>query len=204
MNRMTSYYSNSGMLNEETSGMDYYNFITDLFENFDSKSDEIIAKLEETASLLFNKQNMIAAITCDDKDFEGYSAGLTALADKLKNEKPTLNNWDFDFEVKNEGLKSASKVQYVVKGYNFKKLGYEYSGKMKVLNQILSTDWLQTQVRVVGGAYGGFSGISPTGNVYFASYRDPNLKETFENYDKTPAYLDTFEADSTEMSYNFV
>jgi Zn-dependent M16 (insulinase) family peptidase len=200
MSRLTSYYSNAGMLNEETSGMDYYNFITGLFNNFDSKSDEIIAKLEETASLLFNKQNMIAAITCDDQDFTAYSNGLTAFADKLKDGKPALNHWDFDFEVKNEGLKSASKVQYVVKGYNFKKLGYEYNGKMKVLNQILSRDWLQTQIRVVGGAYGGFSGISPTGNVYFASYRDPNLKETFENYDNTPGYLDTFEADSTEMT----
>ena len=95
---------------------------------------------------------------------------------------------------------TASKVQYVVKGYDFKKLGYKYDGKMRVLNQVLSTDWLQNQVRVIGGAYGGFAGFSANGNVYFGSYRDPNLKETLENYDNTVGYLDKFEADEKTMS----
>jgi len=200
MTRLRSYFSNAGMLSEETRGMDYYLFITDLFNNFDTRSDEVITKLHQTASLLFNKQNMVAAVTCDDNDFGLYSDGLAILTDKLKDEPMTLNDWNFNFEVKDEGLKSASKVQYVLKGYDFKKLGYEYNGKMRVLEQILSTDWLQTQVRVVGGAYGGWCGISPSGSVYFASYRDPNLKETLENYDNTPGYLADFDADSTTMT----
>ena len=111
-----------------------------------------------------------------------------------------INNWKFNFQKKNEGLLTASKVQYVVKGYDFKKLGFQYSGKMKVLNQVLSTDWLQNQVRVIGGAYGGFCGFSPSGNVYFASYRDPNLKETLDNYDNTPGFLKDFKADDKEMT----
>ena len=186
--RLRSYYSNSGMFSELTGGIEYYDFITDLSDNFDDKSDEIIANLEKTASLIFSKNNLIAAITCDDKDFSSYSKGLALLSSELPANDTPLNQWAFDFDKKNEGLKTASKVQYVVKGYNFKKLGYEYDGKLKVLNQILSRDWLQNQVRVIGGAYGGFCGFSNSGNVYFASYRDPNLKETIENYDKTPGF----------------
>ena len=71
---------------------------------------------------------------------------------------------------------------------------------MRVLNQILSTDWLQNQIRVIGGAYGGFCGFSPSGDVFFASYRDPNLKETLENYDATPGFLHDFEADEKAMT----
>jgi Zn-dependent M16 (insulinase) family peptidase len=71
---------------------------------------------------------------------------------------------------------------------------------MRVLNQVLSRDWLQTQIRVIGGAYGGFCGFSPSGNVYFASYRDPNLSETIENYDNTPNFLEEFNADQKEMT----
>ncbi|MCE4563295.1 insulinase family protein [Maribellus sp. CM-23] len=200
MTRLTSYYSKSGMYSEKTQGLDYYRFVSDLAENFDAKSDEIIANLEKTADLLFSKENLIATITCSEKDFAGYSAGLESFAAAVKDAPVEWQDWNFDYEKKNEGLESASKVQYVVKGYDFKKLGYEYDGKMRVLNQVLSTDWLQNQVRVIGGAYGGFAGISQSGNVYFASYRDPNLKETIETYDKTPGYLDEFEADDNTMT----
>ena len=200
LTRERSYYSNAGMFNELVSGLQYYRFITDLAKNFDSKSDEIEANLKQTAALLFTKANLIGAITCDNADFPTYSAGFGKLVAALPAGSGEINNWKFDFQKKNEGLLTASKVQYVVKGYDFKKLGYKYNGKMKVLNQVLSTDWLQNQVRVIGGAYGGFCGFSPSGNVYFASYRDPNLKETLDNYDNTPGFLKDFKADDTEMT----
>jgi hypothetical protein len=95
---------------------------------------------------------------------------------------------------------TASKVQYVIQGFDFRKLGFTWNGKWNVLNQVVSTDWLQTQVRVIGGAYGGFSTISKNGTIYLASYRDPNLKETLDNYKGTIDYLAKFEADSTDMT----
>ena len=200
MTRLRSYYSKYGAYSEATDGLDYYRFVTDLSDNFDTKSDELIAKLEKTASLLFAKENMIGSVTCDKNDFMAYTTGMQNFAGQLKEGSVSLNNWKFDFKKKNEGLKTASKVQYVVKGYDLKKLGYQYNGKMRVLNQVLSTDWLQKQVRVIGGAYGGFAGISNSGNVYFASYRDPNLSETIKNYDNTPEYLEKFDADAKEMT----
>ncbi len=94
---------------------------------------------------------------------------------------------------------SASKVQYVVKSYNFRYLGYEWDGKMRVLNNILSNEYLFNQIRVIGGAYDGFSGIRADGTVYFGSYRDPNLKKTLDNYDRSPEFLENFEADEEQM-----
>lgn len=200
MTRLRSYYSKYGAYNEATNGLDYYRFVTDLSNNFDTKSDELIANLTKTANLLFTKENMIGSVTCDENDFTAYSKEIQNLAGELKAGAVNLNEWNFDCKKKNEGLKTASKVQYVIKGYNLKQLGYQYSGKMRVLKQILSTDWLQKQVRVIGGAYGGFAGISKSGNVYFASYRDPNLAETFENYNNTPSYLEKFDASPKEMT----
>ncbi|NJO91304.1 MAG: hypothetical protein HC831_21825 [Chloroflexia bacterium] len=63
------------------------------------------------------------------------------------------------------------------------------------MNNILSNDYLHNKIRVIGGAYGGFSGVQIDGTVYFGSYRDPNLKETLENYNAAPEFLSTFEAD---------
>ena len=200
MYRLQSYYSTNGMYSEKTRGLSYYRFITDLSDNFESKSEEIVANLEKTAALLFTRENLTSAVTCDQKDLERYTAGISDFVASLPSSKLKHNNWNFTFAKKNEGMKTASKVQYVIKGYNYKKLGYEYSGKMKVMDQILSRDWLQNQVRVIGGAYGGFCGIASSGNIYFASYRDPNLKETLENYNNTPGFLEGFNADNKEMT----
>ena len=200
LTRLTSYFSNSGMFDEKISGLDYYRFITDLTDNFDKKKEELIAGLEKTASLLFTKKNLTAAVTCPADNYPVFSDGLQILTSALPDHTVKHTDWLFDLKKKNEGLATASKVQYVVKGYDFKKLGYEWTGKMKVLNQVLSTDYLQTQIRVLGGAYGGFCGFSPTGLAYFASYRDPNLKETLDSYDRTPEYLHNFEADEQTMT----
>jgi hypothetical protein len=200
MTRLKSYYSNQGMFEELTRGLEYYRFVTDLTTNFDTKSEEIIQKLAQTASILFNQKNMIVNITCSDDNYPVFAEGLNNFIASLPEGDGQMNDWKFDLNIKNEGLMSASKVQYVIKGYNFKKLGYEWNGKMQVMDQILSTDYLQTKIRVMGGAYGGFSGFSSTGNAYFGSYRDPNLKETLENYDLTPEFLKNFEAEEKEIT----
>ncbi len=200
MTRLESYFSNSGMFQEEVGGLDYYRFITKIAKNFDDNAEEIENKLQETAELLFSKQNLITGITCTDKDYPAFSAGMETFVKALPEKEVALNDWKFNLKKKNEGLLTASKVQYVLQGYDFDKLGYQYNGKMRVLNQVLSTDWLQNQVRVIGGAYGGFAGFSPNGTVFFGSYRDPNLKGTLDIYDKTPEYLSNFEADNKAMT----
>jgi len=198
--RMQSYYSNQGMFNELRNGLDYYWFVTDLVDNYDSKADEIINNLSEIASLLFTQENLIVGTTCSKDDFDNYLKQTEGFINSLPNKKSEIKKWIFNPEAKNEGLLSASKVQYVVKGYDYKKLGYEWSGKMRVLNQILSREFIVKQVRVIGGAYGGWTVFSPTGYVYWGSYRDPNLSKTLENYDASPDFLENFTADEKAMT----
>ncbi len=198
--RLSSYFSNQGMLTELTGGLSYYWFVTDLLKNFEINSQNIIANLEKVASLLFTRDNMVVSYTGSEKDQAGFDDGLNFLARKLPHGRAVEHVWNFNLEKQNEGLMAASNVQYVVKGYNFKKLGYEWDARMRVLNQVLSTDWLQTRIRVIGGAYGGFSSIAPGGNFTFNSYRDPNLVSTIENFDNTPEYLSSFNADQRSMT----
>lgn len=198
--RLSSYISNLGMFNELTGGLSYYWFVSDLVQNFETYGNEIIENLKKVAALLFTWNNMVSSVTGEKKDQELFRNGLNFLARQLPQGNPVNATWDFILEKRNEGLQAASNVQYVIKGYNFKKLGYSWNAKMRVLNQLLSTDWLQTRIRVIGGAYGGFSSISPMGNFTFNSYRDPNLMSTLENYGNTAAYLNAFDADPKLMT----
>ena len=199
MTRLKSYYSNSGQFNELTNGFSYYEFVTDLQKNYDVKYDEIVKNLQDIATLVFSSNNMIANVTCEKSDLLIYNNELHNFTHKLNEGKTEYKDWKFDFEMKNEGMMSPSKVQYVTKGYNFKKLGHKYSGKIRVLNQILGREWLTQQLRIIGGAYGGFCGFSKSGEVYFASYRDPNLKETLVNIDASPTFMKDFAPTEDEM-----
>jgi Zn-dependent M16 (insulinase) family peptidase len=198
--RLSSYISNNGMFGEITGGLSYYWFISDLLKNFDTNSHEIISNLEKVSSLLFTWDNLTASVTGAKKDQAAFASGLDFLVRRLPESSGVESTWNFCLDNQNEGLMAASNVQYVVQGYNYKKLGYAWDAKMRVLNQILSTDWLQTRIRVIGGAYGGFSSIAPGGNFTFNSYRDPNLGSTLENYGNTPEYLSEFDADVQSMT----
>ncbi|HMA62271.1 MAG TPA: insulinase family protein [bacterium] len=200
LTRVSSYYSKYGQLREMTAGYSYYRFITDLTENYDQNYDQIVSNLKDVAKLVFNKNNLVSAITCTNKDLKNYNQDLPILVSKLDDDPVNYREWNFEFDKKNEGLMTPSEVQYVVKAYDFKDLGYDYNGKMRVLNQILSRDWLTQQLRVIGGAYGGFAGFSRRGNVYFASYRDPNLKKTLDNIDQSPEFLKKFDPSEDEMT----
>jgi hypothetical protein len=58
------------------------------------------------------------------------------------------------------------------------------------INRYLRTGYLWDNVRVMGGAYGGFCNFNPnTGLFSFLSYRDPNLHKTLQIYDGCADYL---------------
>jgi presequence protease len=198
--RLFSYFSNEGMLQEKKGGLEYYRFITDLAKNFDTQKETIAHQLAETAKSIFTLQNLIAATTCSDEDYPLFESALSQVTQVLPNHQMPLTQLQFDLNPKNEGLLSSSKVQYVLQGANYKQLGYEWNGHLQVLEQLLSTDYLQTHIRVIGGAYGGFIRFSPTGNMFMGSYRDPNLKETFDNFAGIPQYLDSLKLDEKAVS----
>ena len=65
---------------------------------------------------------------------------------------------------------------------------------------ILGYEYLWTNVRVKGGAYGCMCNFGKAGDSYFVSYRDPNLKKTMDTFEKTGDYLRSFTADERTMT----
>lgn len=106
----------------------------------------------------------------------------------------------FPLERKNEGFKTASRVQYVAQCGNFRKAGLPYKGSLRVLKAILGDEYLWNNVRVKGGAYGCMCNFGRNGSGFFVSYRDPNLKKTLEVYDRIVSYLENFTIEEKDMT----
>jgi len=58
-----------------------------------------------------------------------------------------------------------------------------------VLENILSSEYLYTRVRLQGGAYGCYMYLVDNNTIAFESYRDPNLIETMKIYDEAYKFL---------------
>ncbi|MBU5483879.1 insulinase family protein [Clostridium sp. MSJ-11] len=198
--RVASYYSAVGAYLERVSGINLYHFVVDLEENFESKKTEIESNLNKLCKLIFNKENVTISVTLEEEDYKEFKKELPILVKGFGDNAFEKASYNFDLKPENEGLMTSGKVQYNAKGYNFKKLGYKYTGTMQVLKTIVSFDYLWNKVRVQGGAYGCFGGFNRNGNMYFVSYRDPHLKNTLNVYDKTFEYIENFTEDERGMT----
>ncbi len=200
--RAMSYFSETALYNDMTMGIDFYRVVAMYEEHFQEKKEELVSKLEDLSKRIFTREGLLLSLTCDEEGYGKLPGCLKKLKEALplgegaeKKEKAHLS-----CEKKNEGFMDASKVQYVSRAGDFKKAGFSYTGALKILKVILSYDYLWNNIRVKGGAYGCGSGFARNGNVYFSSYRDPNLKNTNEVYEKIPEYIRNFSADERDMT----
>jgi Zn-dependent M16 (insulinase) family peptidase len=197
--RLFSYFSPLGKFTELLSGMSYYKFIADLERHFEVRKGEISESLAAVARLVFNSNNLIISLTGMDEEYPSFQQHVPTFIQYLSDAKNRKQQYEFEYSVRNEGLLTPGKVQFVAKGYNFRRLGYDYSGTLDVLCTIASLDFLWSRIRVQGGAYGSMARFSRNGNMFFCSYRDPNLKETLGVYDEAYSYISSFGADEREL-----
>lgn len=200
VSRATSYFSATSYFNEMTGGTTYYHFLEQTAKNFDAEKATIIDKLQEVCGKLFTRANMLVSYTADDDGYAKMPQAMKGLTDRLPQGSGEVYPFTHPVENLNEGLKTSAQVDYVARCGNFRKAGFEYTGTLKILQVILSYDYLWLNIRVKGGAYGCMSGFGRSGEGYLVSYRDPNLKETNAVYEGIPAYLEQFNPDDRDMT----
>ena len=200
VNRALSYFSENSYFQEKIAGIDFYNLIDELEKNFQERKAEIIDNLKELMELVFRRENLVVSYTADQEGYgylEKEVEGLKEVLWKGELEDARLTPV---FENKNEGFQTSGQVQYVAVAGNFAEGGYEYTGALRILKVMLSYEYLWTNIRVKGGAYGCMSGFRRTGDGFLVSYRDPHLKNTLEVFQKTGDFIRSFDADEREMT----
>ena len=205
--RAGSYHSPASAFGDATAGMEYYEFLKRLEMDFCGEKEKLWGKLRELADIIFRKENLFVGYTGEQEGYEDFAPALRRLICGFgegggKKEFPLARilKGRLPLSGKNEGFMTSSQVQYVARSGNFLESGYLYTGAMRILQMVLSYDYLWIQIRVKGGAYGVMSGLGRNGDGYFVSYRDPNLRKTNEVFETVPGYLEQFEADEREMT----
>lgn len=200
--RATSYFSRAGYYQDALGGIAGYRVIADYEEHFEEKKAELIEKLQEMVRCIFTRDRLMVSVTCEEKDFADVAHAVEELRAELY--EPQADGIgalpEVSYEIRNEGFMDASQVQYVARAGNYAAHGYAYHGALRILKVIMGYEYLWSNVRVKGGAYGCMNQYLRNGDVYFVSYRDPNLAATNEVYEKIPDYVRNFMADEDEMT----
>lgn len=198
--RATSYFSPTSLYSDQTGGIGFYQFLEELSGNYDQRKKELSAKLKELSAKLFTADNMIVSYTANDEGFSYLEEAMKGLKQQLPQKGGQSYPFKLVKENRNEGFMTSSQVNYVARCGTFYRAGRPYVGALRILKVILGYDYLWLNVRVKGGAYGVMNGTGRTGEGYFVSYRDPNLKETNQVFDRVADYIESFDADERGMT----
>ena len=189
--RIFSHLSIAGRYQEQFTGITAYSELKELVHNYRDREDALIDDLCRMAGILLNRNNLIISITADGselKKFVDYGARIVdCLPDKNHPPQPVVAAPSFP---DHEAFVTAAEVVFVIQGGTLLPAGEGYSGSFEVLKTYLSRDYLWNSVRQMGGAYGCFIQFSHiTGNIAFVSYRDPQVRKTFEAYNRIPEII---------------
>lgn len=181
-------------------GISYYQKIKNWDENFEQEKETIIAKLQELLPRILRRDKIMLGSTCDEEGFAILQKELPEFLTHLYTEPVKQQKLSIVCSKKNEAFKDASKIQYVCCVGSYAKKQLAYHGAFRILRVILSYDYLWIQVRVKGGAYGCGASFTRNGEVGFSSYRDPNLKKTYEIFQNVVDYIRNFDVDERDMT----
>jgi len=204
--RIKSRYTIGGYIGEKMSGITYLQTVKDLLQQAEEDWPSLLARFERIRNTILDeakcRSGMILDVTGDSKVLETIQPDIDSFLNELPGDPKGEKLQEFYTEEHpwavqakkemaeqaatiDEGFVVPTQVSYVGKGGQLFQPGEAVSGASAVVARYLRTGYLWDQVRVIGGAYGGFCTFSSNDGFFsFLSYRDPNLADTIDVYDK--------------------
>ena len=198
--RSMSSFSRYALYQDELKGVAFYRSICRIEKKLSESPKNVSDKLAAIAKKLFARNRMLISFTGNNEAYGNAKPSLEKVIAGFDKMSAVGNQAEVHFNTAKEAFIDASQIQYVAKTGDFICEGYEYTGALRLLRIILSYDYLWINVRVKGGAYGCMNTFLRSGESYFVSYRDPNLSDTLDVYDRIPEYIKSFSPDERDMT----
>ena len=198
--RSMSSFSRYALYQDELKGVAFYRSICRIEKELSESPKSVSDKLAAIAKKLFARNRMLISFTGNNEAYCNAKPSLEKVIAGFDKMSAVGNQAEVHFNTAKEAFIDASQIQYVAKTGDFICEGYEYTGALRLLRIILSYDYLWINVRVKGGAYGCMNTFLRSGESYFVSYRDPNLSDTLDVYDRIPEYIKSFSPDERDMT----
>lgn len=171
------------------SGLDYYFFVKEISENFDTKWDELSENLKNVCQRLFNQNKVLINLACEEKDYNEVAKNFEKIKINPEYSQIPEQFVNLETQVEKTFFTLPITINYNAESYHLADL-IPNTGLNILAQKIINADHLWNKVRVQGGAYGARGMYDfRSGNLGFVSWRDPNTIKTLEIYRSVGKYL---------------
>ena len=171
----------------------YYSFLEDLEQQMADTPEAVVARLQNVQSFLYNRSGAAAAFAGNAASIEVNAPLADAFFADMPAEDRAYPSYDLPEPQMREAVSFDGNIQYNCIAAAFKQIGAEPDYAINVIAQVVSDQLLMPVLRDQMGAYGAFCGMDDDTSLYLISYRDPNVKATFDVFDSIPESLSGFE-----------
>ncbi len=162
----------------------YLNYLNQVSQMSDEELSVVESDMENIRSMVLNKRDPIIVILGNSENV----AKATELAAKFLNQYGSAEAESVNYDEKipatdpHTAIATTDSVVYNVVSAKLSDAGFERSGKLLVMNSLISDKILLPELRFNRSAYGAYAASLGKDAVFMYTYRDPNLRTTFDVY----------------------
>lgn len=208
--RLKSHFSESHWASEQMGGISYLFFVRQLARDIEKDWPKVLAALKNIHRILVNRKTVLSNITIDASGWNRFEPRMRRLLRALPDAPISPSgiskaDWPGKSKPLFEGMTIPSQVNYVGKGADLTELGYKFHGSALAITRYVRNAWLWDHIRVQGGAYGAFCILDRiSGVLTLVSYRDPNLVQTLDIFDRSAQFLAEKTLSKDELSKSII
>ena len=190
------FFPTQGAFNDEVRGGVFAEYFLKTKLNF----PRLIPQFQSLLKDIFNYGRLhLITITADQKQLRTVKTELKKLVRLLPVEELENQKWLFSNQKTYQGYAIPGEVQFLTETTSFKDQGLEYNGALNVYAEYLDTYFIHPRIREQAGAYGAWNSFSRTGLWTLSTYRDPNLRKSFETFSQAVNFMKKEKLDEKKL-----
>ena len=178
----------------------YYAFLEELEQQMASEPEAVVTRLQNLQSFLANRAGAVAAFAGNETSIAVNKSLAEAFFADMTAEVHEYPVYDLPVPPLKEGVSVDGNIQYNLLCASFSQLGMEPDYALSVIGSLIGDQLLYPVLRDQMGAYSVWCGMDDDIALYIISYRDPNLKATFDLYDSIPEKLSELELTQEQVN----
>ena len=181
-------------------GLDYCAFLDEAARMMEEDPGEVVRRLEAVQSRFRNRTGAVS-LFAGARDMAEENRRLSeGFFSRLKDEPIEAAEYVFEAPGMWEALVVDETVQYNGLAGSFEAMGLEgYTADLDAVSGLITDLFLIPMLRETYGVYTPMHYYDSFAGTYLISYRDPNIRETFEVYEALPALLAEKEIDREQL-----
>ncbi len=167
-------------------------------ERFEEVGEEVSEKVAALAKKVLVRNRLTVSVAADKAGLKAAMPAIERMLQKMPSgEKQTEGSAVSDWmplpkqidALTIEPMSMGSQLHYVEMGFHLSAIDHKLHGSDLVWMHMINEDYLYKKVRLEGGAYGGYTGISADNSVYFSAYRAPSADALIKAVKDLPTIL---------------